>query len=84
MGTMNISHFDDALLALKAGKHCLLEKVGFRLISEPTISSRQPATLNAEEWKVLSDLAKQKDVFLMEGQSFPVYMPQGVEEAWQH
>jgi predicted dehydrogenase len=27
VGTMNIAHFDDAKLALEAGKHCLLEKV---------------------------------------------------------
>jgi hypothetical protein len=29
----------------------------------------QPATLNAAEWRVLSALAKEKKVFLMEGQS---------------
>lgn len=52
IGTPNISHFPDALAALQAGKHCLLEK---------------PATLNAGEWKTLSALAKDKSLFLMEG-----------------
>ncbi|OWZ27420.1 hypothetical protein C347_06196 [Cryptococcus neoformans AD2-60a] len=51
IGTPNISHFPDALAALQAGKHCLLEK---------------PATLNAGEWKTLSALAKDKSLFLME------------------
>lgn len=52
IGTPNTSHFPDALAALQAGKHCLLEK---------------PATLNAREWKTLSALAKDKGLFLMEG-----------------
>ncbi|ORX38668.1 hypothetical protein BD324DRAFT_608065 [Kockovaella imperatae] len=51
VGTMNTSHYDDAKMALEAGKHCLLEK---------------PATLNAAEWKDLSGLAKSRDLFLME------------------
>nr|WPS94661.1 dimeric dihydrodiol dehydrogenase [Naematelia aurantialba]WPS94686.1 dihydrodiol dehydrogenase / D-xylose 1-dehydrogenase [Naematelia aurantialba] len=51
VGTMNVCHYDDAKLALDAGKNCLLEK---------------PATLNAAEWRSLSALAKEKKVFLME------------------
>jgi hypothetical protein len=27
VGTMNVSHYEDAKLALEGGKHCLLEKV---------------------------------------------------------
>jgi dihydrodiol dehydrogenase / D-xylose 1-dehydrogenase (NADP) len=65
VGTMNTCHFDDAKLALDAGKHCLLEKVRFGLES----TDEQPATLNAAEWKVLAGLAKEKNVFLMEGKS---------------
>ncbi|ADV22727.1 Conserved hypothetical protein [Cryptococcus gattii WM276] len=51
VGTMNIAHYEDAKLALEAGKSCLLEK---------------PATLNAVEWKHLVSIAKEKNVFLME------------------
>ncbi|ORY35372.1 hypothetical protein BCR39DRAFT_509126 [Naematelia encephala] len=51
VGTMNICHYDDAKLALEAGKHCLLEK---------------PAALNAAEWRSLVALASEKKVFLME------------------
>jgi hypothetical protein len=52
VGTPNTSHYNDAMAALQAGKHCLLEK---------------PATLNAGQWKTLSELAKSKKLFLMEG-----------------
>ncbi|KAK4685059.1 hypothetical protein P7C73_g5098, partial [Tremellales sp. Uapishka_1] len=45
VGTPNTSHYDDAKLALDAGKHCLLEK---------------PACLNAAEWETLAALAKEK------------------------
>ncbi|WWD18925.1 hypothetical protein CI109_103381 [Kwoniella shandongensis] len=51
VGTMNVSHYEDAKLALEGGKHCLLEK---------------PATLNAAEWKHLASIAKSKSLFLME------------------
>ncbi|KAK8864557.1 hypothetical protein IAR55_001807 [Kwoniella newhampshirensis] len=51
VGTPNQAHFENAKAALEAGKHCLLEK---------------PATLNAAEWAVLSELAKGKGLFLME------------------
>jgi hypothetical protein len=33
----------------------------------------QPATLNAAEWKALSELAKKKKLFLMEGKFFHPY-----------
>ncbi|WVN90151.1 uncharacterized protein L203_105387 [Cryptococcus depauperatus CBS 7841] len=51
VGTMNVAHYEDAKLALEAGKNCLLEK---------------PATLNAAEWKQLVSIAKANKVFLME------------------
>ncbi|WWD02469.1 hypothetical protein V865_000509 [Kwoniella europaea PYCC6329] len=51
IGTMNVCHYDDAKLALDAGKHVLLEK---------------PATLNAAEWRSLVSIAKEKNSFLME------------------
>lgn len=60
---MNTCHFDDAKLALDAGKHCLLEKVCRR----KELADVKPATLNAAEWKVLATLAKEKKLFLMEG-----------------
>ncbi|KAI5120726.1 hypothetical protein M0805_006432 [Coniferiporia weirii] len=52
VGTPHISHFEDAMNALKAGKHVLVEK---------------PATLNRAEFEELSDFAKSKKLFLMEG-----------------
>lgn len=59
-----MAHYDDCKLTLEAGKHCLLEK---------------PATLNAAEWKSLSELAKSKKLFLMEGASpfphHPIFAP---------
>jgi len=51
VGTPHTSHFEDCKNALEARKHVLLEK---------------PATLNKAEFKVLSDLAKSKNLFLME------------------
>ncbi|KAI5118028.1 hypothetical protein M0805_004893 [Coniferiporia weirii] len=51
VGTPHTCHFEDAKNALEAGKHVLLEK---------------PATLNQAEFKVLSELAKSKNLFLME------------------
>ncbi|WWC90848.1 uncharacterized protein L201_005785 [Kwoniella dendrophila CBS 6074] len=51
IGTLNVCHYDDAKLALEAGKHVLLEK---------------PATLNAAEWRSLVSIAKGKSLFLME------------------
>lgn len=52
IGTPHSSHFAQTKTALEAGKHVLVEK---------------PATLNAAEWAVLSALAKEKSLFLMEG-----------------
>lgn len=52
VGTPHPQHFEAAKAALEAGKGLLLEK---------------PATLNAKESKILIDLAKQKNVFFMEG-----------------
>ncbi|WVQ74807.1 hypothetical protein IAR50_004413 [Cryptococcus sp. DSM 104548] len=51
IGTMNVCHYEDAKMVLEAGKHCLLEK---------------PATLNAQEWDHLVQIAQTKQVFLME------------------
>ncbi|GAA5863925.1 hypothetical protein JCM8547_005282 [Rhodosporidiobolus lusitaniae] len=52
IATPHTFHFEQAKEALEAGKNVLVEK---------------PATLNAKEWAILSDLAKSKNVFLMEG-----------------
>ncbi|GAA6039636.1 hypothetical protein JCM8097_002229 [Rhodosporidiobolus ruineniae] len=52
VATPHTFHFEQAKDALEAGKNVLVEK---------------PATLNAKERSILSDLAKQKGVFLMEG-----------------
>jgi predicted dehydrogenase len=54
IATPHTSHYSLARLALEAGKHVLVEK---------------PATLVADEWKALMALAKEKNVFLMEGAS---------------
>jgi dihydrodiol dehydrogenase / D-xylose 1-dehydrogenase (NADP) len=54
VGTLHPSHYNHARAALEAGKHCLVEK---------------PATLNAAEWNSLSAIAKEKNLFLMEGES---------------
>jgi predicted dehydrogenase len=51
IATTHNAHFENAKLALSAGKHVLLEK---------------PFTLDASEAKQLVALAKEKDVFLME------------------
>lgn len=53
IGTPNQSHFTAAKAALLRGKHVLVEK---------------PACLNAAEWAVLTALAEEKRVFLMEGE----------------
>lgn len=53
IATLHPTHYNDAKAALEAGKHCLVEK---------------SATLNAAEWRALSALAKEKNVFLMEGE----------------
>ena len=52
MGTPHPQHFEQAKAALEAGKGLLVEK---------------PATLNAKESQILIDLAKEKNVFFMEG-----------------
>lgn len=52
IATPHPGHFAETKRALEAGKHVLVEK---------------PATLNAAEWAVLSALAKEKNLFLMEG-----------------
>lgn len=46
-------HFEHAKAALEAGKGVLVEK---------------PATLNANEVKILIELAKEKNLFFMEGE----------------
>lgn len=46
------NHFHDVMLALKEGKHVLCES---------------PITLSVEEYDVLRELAKEKDLILMEG-----------------
>lgn len=69
---LTFPQFEDAKNALDAGKHVLLEKVAymldisqyFKLLLNDTYL--QPATLNQAEFKVLSDLAKSKNLFLME------------------
>ena len=50
-GTPHPFHYQNAVDAIKAGKHVLVEK---------------PATINAEEFRLLVDLAKKHGVFLME------------------
>lgn len=52
VGTPHPQHYENARLAIEAGKNVLLEK---------------PATLNAAEWSDLVRRARAKDVFLMEG-----------------
>ena len=66
-----MAHYEDAKLVLKAGKHCLLEKVCRILLKSwmVQVAEQQPATLNAAEWKDLSRIATEKGLFLMEGQS---------------
>lgn len=51
IATTHNAHFENAKLALSAGKHVLMEK---------------PFTLDAQQAKSLASLAKEKDVFLME------------------
>ena len=51
IGTPHTFHYQNAVDAIKAGKHVLVEK---------------PATSNAEEFRSLVDLAAQHRVFLME------------------
>jgi predicted dehydrogenase len=51
IATTHNAHFENAMLALGAGKNVLLEK---------------PFTLDANQAKQLAALAKEKDVFLME------------------
>ncbi|KAL5487672.1 hypothetical protein ACEPAI_5780 [Sanghuangporus weigelae] len=51
VATPHTCHFEDAKNALGAGKHVLLEK---------------PACLNQAEFRVLSDISKSKNLFLME------------------
>lgn len=51
VATPHSHHFPHALLALRAGKHVLCEK---------------PFTVNAEQTKILVDLAREKKLFLME------------------
>jgi predicted dehydrogenase len=51
IATPHTRHHQDALLAIKAGKHVLLEK---------------PFTVNAREAKEVIDAAKSKNVFIME------------------
>lgn len=71
MIVLTISQFEDAKNALDAGKHVLLEKVRIFLThAEADLllnnTHLQPATLNQAEFKVLSDLARSKNLFLME------------------
>ncbi|EPS40262.1 hypothetical protein H072_5942 [Dactylellina haptotyla CBS 200.50] len=51
VATPHSHHFPHVLLALKAGKHVLCEK---------------PFTVNAEQARILYDVAKEKNLFLME------------------
>jgi predicted dehydrogenase len=51
IATTQNAHFENAKLALSAGKHVLLEK---------------PFTLDAHQARQLAELSRQKDVFLME------------------
>jgi predicted dehydrogenase len=51
IATTHNAHFENAKLALAAGKHVLLEK---------------PFTLNADQARILAGLAAERDVFLME------------------
>jgi dihydrodiol dehydrogenase / D-xylose 1-dehydrogenase (NADP) len=52
VGTPHPQHFEAAKATLEAGKGLLVEK---------------PATLNAKEAKILIDLAKEKNLFFLEG-----------------
>lgn len=54
IGTLHPSHYEDVKASLEAGKHVLVEK---------------PATVNAAEWKELVRIAREKKLFLMEGES---------------
>ncbi|KAG8901614.1 hypothetical protein FRC00_006007 [Tulasnella sp. 408] len=51
IGTPHTHHYDCAVACINAGKHVLVEK---------------PATSNLAEWEALVQLAKEKNVFLME------------------
>ncbi|KAG9047706.1 hypothetical protein FS837_001670 [Tulasnella sp. UAMH 9824] len=51
IGTPHTHHYDCAVASINAGKHVLVEK---------------PATSNLAEWEALVQLAKEKNVFLME------------------
>jgi predicted dehydrogenase len=51
IATTHNFHFENACLALKAGKHCLIEK---------------PITVNARQAKILQEMASRKKLFLME------------------
>jgi predicted dehydrogenase len=51
VGTPHTLHYSNAVDAIKAGKHVLVEK---------------PATTNAEDFRLLVSLAKTHGVFLME------------------
>lgn len=51
IGTPHTHHYDCAVVSINAGKHVLVEK---------------PATSNLAEWEALVQLAKEKNVFLME------------------
>jgi hypothetical protein len=53
IGTLNTCHYADAMAALEAGKNVLVEK---------------PACLNVAEWDNLVSIAKQRGLFLMEGE----------------
>jgi dihydrodiol dehydrogenase / D-xylose 1-dehydrogenase (NADP) len=54
IGTPHALHLANALAAIEAGKHVLCEK---------------PLTINAADAKILVEAARQKGVFLMEGQT---------------
>ncbi len=61
IATPNSMHYENIKMCIEAGKHVLCEK---------------PMTLNAKEAKELFELAKQKNIFLMEGfwiQLLPLY-----------
>lgn len=47
----NAMHYEQSMMALKAGKHVMVEK---------------PATLNIKEWEELLKQAEKKDVFILE------------------
>ncbi len=61
IATPNSMHFDNIKMCIESGKHVLCEK---------------PMTLNSSEAQILFELAKQKNVFLMEAfwiQMLPLY-----------